>query len=53
MKPEEYLVGADANWNSLDKYSNKINIIRIGSNQPWKQGLSKYTNLWMQELKSA
>ena len=56
MKPEDYLVGADANWNSLDKYEEgqtKLLHYTHRSNQPWKQGLSKYTNLWMQELKHA
>ena len=56
MKSEEYIVGADANWNSLDQYEEgKTKLLHYThrSNQPWKQGLSKYTNLWMEELKKA
>jgi hypothetical protein len=56
LKKDEFVIGADPNWNSLDQYTEgetKLLHYTHRSNQPWKRGLSEYTHLWMEELKKA
>lgn len=56
LKKEDYMIGADPEWNSIDKYTEgqtKLLHYSHRANQPWKQGISEYTDLWMQELKKA
>ena len=53
---EEYIVGAEKQWNSLDQYNEKKTKLLHFTNrstQPYKGGKSPLTHIWMEELKVA